>query len=75
MDTNDAVKEDIAKKDNDFKLIYEELKRQYDTLLRIDDSHDLKAGVFLGFIVVIIMSLFQNPPSHLLSSKSGTTPC
>lgn len=57
MNTRDTLKEAITKNDNDFKLIYNELKRQYDTLLKFDDSHDLKAGVFLGFIVVIIAQI------------------
>jgi len=37
----------------DFKLIYDELKRQYDILLRFDDLHDLTTGVILGFIIVV----------------------
>jgi len=57
MDTKGTLKTDIAKDDDDFKLVYDELKRQYDILLRFDDAHDLKTGVILGFIVVIIVQI------------------
>jgi len=54
---SDSIKSDDEKRNNDFKLIVDELKRQYDIALRFDDSHDMKSGVILGFIMVVIVQI------------------
>jgi hypothetical protein len=48
---------DDAKRENDFKLISDELKRQFELLLQGDDSFTVKAGIVLGFIMVIIVQI------------------
>jgi hypothetical protein len=41
----------------DFKLIFDELKRRFDLLMQVDDSHITKSGIILGFIMVIIVQI------------------
>jgi hypothetical protein len=48
---------DDTKRENDFRLIFDELKRQFDLLMRVDDSHNVKAGLILGFIMLIIVQI------------------
>jgi hypothetical protein len=48
---------DDAKRENDFKLISDELKRQFDLKMRVDDSHNVKLSIILGFIMVIIVQI------------------
>ncbi|MGB8310834.1 MAG: hypothetical protein WCE81_03085 [Halobacteriota archaeon] len=55
--TNNTFETDDTKRDNDFKLISDELKRQFDLRMRFDDSHDAKFGIILGFIMVIIVQI------------------
>lgn len=54
---SDSIKSDDEKRDKDFKLISDELKRQFDILLRFDDSHDTKSGIILGFIMIVIIQI------------------
>ncbi|HXY88472.1 MAG TPA: hypothetical protein VEG44_08530 [Candidatus Acidoferrales bacterium] len=46
-----------TKRENDLQLISDELKRQFDLLMRVDDSHNVKSGIILGFIMVIIIQI------------------
>jgi hypothetical protein len=54
---NSLIKSDDEKRINDFKLISDELKRQFDILLRFDDSHDTKSGIIIGFIMLVIIQI------------------
>ena len=56
MEANLRETDDI-KREGDFKLISDELKRQFDLLMRVDDSHNIKSGILLGFIMVIIVQI------------------
>lgn len=56
MDANLNETED-TKREGDFKLISNELKRQFELLIRGDDSFTVKAGIVLGFIMVIIVQI------------------
>jgi ABC-type transport system involved in multi-copper enzyme maturation permease subunit len=59
-----------SKRENDFKLISDELKRHFDLLMRVDDSHNVKAGIILGFIMLIIVQItLSTEYTNLLSAK------
>ena len=53
MEANLKETEDI-KREKDFKLISDELKRQFDLKIRVDDSHNIKLSIILGFIMIVI---------------------
>jgi hypothetical protein len=59
MKTNpkENVKIYDTKRDTDFKLISDELKRQFDLEIRVDDSHNVKSGIILGFIMLTIVQI------------------
>jgi len=44
-------------KDSKFKPIIDEIKRQYDLQMRIDNSHDTKIGIMLGFILIVLAQI------------------
>jgi hypothetical protein len=46
-----------SKREDDFKLISDELKRQFDLMIRVDDSHNVKLSIILGFIMVVIVQI------------------
>jgi hypothetical protein len=46
-----------TKRENDFKLISDELKRQFDLMTRVDDSRNVKLSIILGFIMVVIVQI------------------
>ena len=48
---------DGPKRENDFRLISDELKRQFELLIQGDDSFTIKAGIVLGFVMVIIVQI------------------
>jgi hypothetical protein len=48
---------DDSRRENDFKLISDELKHRFDLLMQVDDSHITKSGIILGFIMVIIVQI------------------
>lgn len=48
---------DESRRESDFKLISDELKRRFDLLMQVDDSHITKSGIILGFIMVIIVQI------------------
>jgi hypothetical protein len=48
---------DDTKRASDFTLISDELKRQFDLKMRVDDSHNVKLSIILGFIMVIIVQI------------------
>jgi len=48
---------DERRRDNDFTIISDELKRRFDLLMQVDDSHITKSGIILGFIMVIIVQI------------------
>jgi len=43
-----------------FNHIADEIKRQYDVVLRLDDSLDTKTGIILGFIFLVIVQITLN---------------
>jgi hypothetical protein len=48
---------DESRRENDFRIISEELKRRFGLLMQVDDSHITKSGIILGFIMVIIVQI------------------
>lgn len=56
METNFDEAEQSTR-ENDFKLISDELKHRFDLLMQVDDSHITKSGIILGFIMVIIVQI------------------
>ncbi len=44
-------------RDDTFKPIIDEIKRQYDLQMRIDNSHDTKIGIMLGFILIVLAQI------------------
>ena len=44
-------------KDSEFKPIIDEIKRQYDLQMKMDDSHDTKIGIMLGFILIVLAQI------------------
>ncbi len=45
------------KTNTNFHVISDEIKRQYDLQIKIDDSHDTKIGIMLGFILVVLAQI------------------
>lgn len=39
------------------KKISDEIKRQYHVIIKVDESHDIKIGVFLGFAILVYLEL------------------
>lgn len=50
------------KKDPNFKVISNEIKRQFELQMKIDDSHDTKIGIMLGFIIIVLAQIVLNNP-------------
>ncbi len=44
----------------DFLIIFEEIRRQFDLIIKIDYSHDSKIGVFLGSCGQSLWNLAQS---------------
>lgn len=66
------MQEDINENDldvDDFKHIANEIKRQYDVVLRIDDSLDTKTGIILGFIFIVTAQILFNKNLVILATK------
>ncbi len=63
-----------TKRKNDFKLISDELKRQFDLKIRVDDSHNIKLSIILGFIMVILVEItLTTEYTNLVVAKPTTT--
>jgi hypothetical protein len=70
---NDIGTED-TKRGSDLKLISDELKRQFDLKMRVDDSHNVKLSIILGFIMVIIVQITLTAEyATLVTAKPVTT--
>lgn len=48
------------KQDVDFDVISDEIKRQYELGMKIDDSHDTKIGIILGFTIMVLAQIILN---------------
>ncbi|MHB1348170.1 MAG: hypothetical protein ACYCXK_11845 [Candidatus Humimicrobiaceae bacterium] len=57
-------------KQNSLKAIGDEVIRQFDLLLKIQDSHDAKIGIILGFIILILVQIFLRIGSMKLCFNS-----
>lgn len=51
---------------DNIKAIGNEIIRQYDLMIKIQDSHDAKVGIILGFIILILVQIFLNIKSITL---------
>jgi hypothetical protein len=45
------------KSNKSFNIISDEIKRQYELQMKVDDSHDTKIGIALGFILVVLAQI------------------
>jgi uncharacterized membrane protein (DUF485 family) len=70
MEGNPNETED-TKRENDFRLISDELKRQFELVMRVDDSHNVKLSILLGFVMVVLVQLTLTIP---LSNIATATP-
>lgn len=60
---------DLDVDEDDFNHIANEIKRQYDVELRIDDSLDTKTGIILGFIFIVTAQILLNKDFIILATK------
>jgi len=61
-------------KDNkDFGIISDEIKRQYESQMKVDDSHDTKIGISLGFIILVLAQItLSNEFTDLILSRQSS---
>jgi hypothetical protein len=64
----------MISKESDLKLISDELKRQFDLKMRVDEAHNVKLSIILGFIMVIIVQItLTTEYTTLVTAKPVTT--
>ena len=60
-----------TKKEQKFEPISREIKRQFDLVLKFDESHDTKIQIFLGFAILVIAQVLLNRDSVRAMTNDG----